>query len=209
MGRVVLVAVAAIVATGAGGGTQTGEVITDSEAYAVYAAALQQRLTQGGSRVERITLLAETRAGDLKCRFSMELPPEWRAVIDNYGQENARSRVIAPGPNFGIPSVILTAGDLTRLMQQAGYDLSKLSGRQAAGSEVFSRLPGGRLVALSAVGFDITKTRAMLAIQFDCFPPRPGGERNEAMCDRGWEFFMEKIGIEWTPAPLESCTWGS
>jgi hypothetical protein len=55
--------------------------------------------------------------------------------------------------------------ELTRLMQDAGYDLSKFSGRQSPGSEVFSRFQGGKLVALSGVGFNAAKNRAMVTVQ--------------------------------------------
>jgi hypothetical protein len=35
---------------------------------------------------------------------------------------------------------------------------------------VFRSFLGGRLVAFSAVGFDEKKTRAMVTVQYDCFP---------------------------------------
>jgi hypothetical protein len=186
---------------------QSGEVIADTETYAVYAAALEDRLKVEHKTVERITLLGETRAGDLECP-RVELPSEWRPVVENYRQENAHSRIIAPGPDFAVRYAVLTYADLTRLMQQAGYNLSKFSGRQDAGSEVFRSLPGGRLVALSAVGFDGAKTRAMLAIQYNCFPSQqPGFDRNLGLCDEGWQFFVEKRDGQWSPAKLVSCNW--
>ena len=49
-----------------------------------------------------------------------------------------------------MPYTLLTWAELTRMMRDAGYDLSKFSGRQSPGVEGFSRLQGGRLVALSA-----------------------------------------------------------
>jgi hypothetical protein len=106
-----------------------------------------------------------------------------------------------------VPYAILTYADLTRMLQQAGYNLSQFSGRQDAGPEVFKHLPGGRLIALSAVGFDMTKTRAMLASQYNCFPSRPGVDPNRAMCQEGWQFMMEKKDGKWIPAKLSSCTW--
>jgi hypothetical protein len=154
VGRVVLAAVAAILAMGAGGGTQTGEVITDSKAYAVYAAALQQRLTVEGTHVERITLLGETRAGDLeaKCVSADRIYPEWVPIVESYRAENAHIRLLAPGPDFAVPYAIVTYDDLSRRMEEAGWSLSRFNGSGAPGFDVFQKLPGGRLVALSAVG---------------------------------------------------------
>jgi hypothetical protein len=36
------------------------------------------------------------------------------------------------------------------------------------GSRVFSRFPGGRLIVLSAVGFNRERTREMVSVQSDC-----------------------------------------
>ena len=82
--------------------------------------------------------------------------------------------------------MLLTWAELTRMMQDAGYDLSKFSGRQSPGAEVFSRLKGGRLVPLSAVGFDAAKTRAMVTVQYNCFPSMEPGV-NTQLCHQGNE----------------------
>jgi hypothetical protein len=91
-------------------------------------------------------------------------------------------------------------------MQEAGYDLSKFSGRQSPGAEVFSRLMGGRLVALSAVGFDATKTRAMVTVQYNCFPSMEPGV-NTHLCHQGNQVMLEKQGDRWVPAKVGGCGW--
>jgi hypothetical protein len=59
----------------------------------------------------------------------------------------------------------------------------------APGADVFARFPGGRLIALSAVGFNTEKTRAMVAIQADCFP---SWTSEHAVCQRGRHVALEK-----------------
>ena len=67
--------------------------------------------------------------------------------------ENAHSRLIAPGPDFAVPYASVTYADLAGIMRQARYDFSDLSQRRSnsIGYEVFQRLPGRRLIALSVV----------------------------------------------------------
>jgi hypothetical protein len=211
IGQIVIAAAAACLAIGPRVVAQPGEVIADAEAYAVYAAALQNPLHVERNTVERIALLDETRAGNLECAASVEPLAEWRPVVKSYRTENAHSRIIAPGPDFAVPYAIVTYDDLAGMMRQAGYDLSDLSQRRSNGIGVFQRLPGGRLIALSAVGFDRTKTRAMLALQDNCFPSQePRVVRNRELCQRGGHVYFEKRGGRWLRTNVPSvCQWGT
>jgi len=84
--------------------------------------------------------------------------------------------------------------------------LSKFSGRQSPGAEVFSRLKGGRLVALSAVGFDATKTRAMVTVQYNCFPSMEPGV-NTQLCHEGNQVMLEKQADRWVTSKAGGCGW--
>ena len=100
--------------------------------------------------------------------------------MESYRRENARVRIIRDGFDLGLPYSIITMAQLRQLMRDAGY--SKPSGSNAPGADVFARFPGGRLVAVSAVGFNAQKSRAMVAVQFDCFPSwTPGTGTRYAM----------------------------
>jgi hypothetical protein len=103
-----------------------------------------------------------------------QLRPEWREVAVSYTRENARLRKLRSDADLGVPYWLVSDTDLRSLMRQAGIDLLVL-GANAPGREVFATFPGGRLIAFSAVGFNQQRTRATVALQFDCFRrPRTG-----------------------------------
>lgn len=138
---------------------QDVEVVEDGDAYAVYRAVLPIEASSGDRELPHITLLQDTRAGRMDCPRDESIQAEWRSVVENYRSVNDRVKKIQAGRDLGVPYTLLSWSELTRMMRSAGYDLSKLSGRQSPGAEVFSRLKGGGLVALSAVGFDAAKNR--------------------------------------------------
>lgn len=180
--------------------------VEDVEAYAVYRAVLPIKFSSGDKELTHITLLQETRTGSMDCPRDENIQPEWRSVVENYRTVNSRVRRIQAGRDLGVPFTLLTWAELTRMMQDAGYDLSKFSGRQSPGAEVFSRLKGGRLVALSAVGFDATKTRAMVTVQYNCFPSMEPGV-NTQLCHQGNQVMLEKQADRWVPSKVGGCGW--
>ncbi len=148
---------------------QSDDVIADPESYAVFAAALAIRMAENGRPVDRVALLQETRAVTT-CPDEKAVPPEWRSVVANHKTKNARIRTVRPDADLGQPYSLVSMAELRKLMQSVGYDLSKFSGQQSPGAAVFRGLPGGRLIAFSAVGFDEQKTRAMVTVQDALFP---------------------------------------
>ena len=190
---------------------QTSEVINDSEVYAVYAAAVRTKFTEGDKPLTVLTLLQETRAGAdcLTLGRDKRLPPDWRSVVESYKRENARVRTIREAFDLGVPYSIVTVAQVGKLMADAGY--SKRSPHSnAPGADVFARFPGGRLVALSAVGFNAEKTRAMVAIQADCFPSSTPGTEH-ARCQEGRHVALEKKDGRWTIAQgvRVGCIWAT
>jgi len=113
-------------------------------------------------------------------------------------------RLIQQGFELGLPYSVVTLAELRTLMQEAGYDLTKFSGQQSPGAEVFARFPGGRLVAFSAVGFNATKSRAMLTVHFDCFPSLQAGAENSP-CHEYSQVMMEKQEGRWVRVPVGGC----
>lgn len=184
---------------------QDVDVIEDVEAYAVYGAVLPLKFSSG-EEVTHITLLQETRAGSMNCPRDEAIQPDWRPVVENYRTANARIRRIQAGRDLGVPHTLLPWAELTRMMQDAGYDLSKFSGRQSPGAEVFSSLKGGRLVALSAVGFNASKNRAMVSVQYNCFPSMEPGVDTQ-LCHQGHQVMLEKQADRWVPSKVGGCGW--
>jgi hypothetical protein len=177
---------------------QSGEVIADPESYAVFAAALAIRSGENGRPSDRVALLEETRPVTT-CPDEQSVPPEWRRVVANHKKENASIRVLRPDADLGRPYSVVSIAHLRSLMRSAGYDLSTFSGQQSPGAQVFRSFPGGRLVAFSAVGFDEKKTRAMVTVQYDCFPTA----ENQAPyphCHEYQQFMLEKHERKWIPA---------
>jgi hypothetical protein len=160
-----LIALAAPINTRA----QAEDVIADTESYVVFAAALTIASAQDRRPAERVALLEETRPVTT-CPAEESVPPEWRSALANHKRNNVRTRTLRSDADFGRPHTLVSMVVLRSLMRTAGYDLSRFSGQQSPGGGVFRGLPGGKLIAFSAVGFDEQKTRAVVTVQYDCFP---------------------------------------
>ena len=186
-------------------GAQSDDVVADPESYAVFAAALAIRGAENGRAADRVAVLQETRAVTT-CPDEKDVPPEWRRVVANHKKENAGIRTLRPDADLGRPYSIVSIADLRSLMRNAGYDLSKFSGQQSPGAQVFRGFPGGRLVALSAVGFDEQKTRAMVTVQYDCFPTTEN-QPPYRYCHEYQQLMLEKQEGKWVAArSIGTCT---
>lgn len=177
---------------------QTGQSITDPEAYAVYATVIPERFSTGDKPLTELALLQETRAG-VDCvggEKDKRVQPEWRPVVESYRKENVRVRIIQAGFNLGVPYSIVSVAQLRTLMRDAGY--SKQSHESnGLGLDVFARFPSGRLVGLSAVGFNAERTRALVAMQFNCLPSWEPGTQSARVCYEGQHFTLEKNDGRW------------
>jgi hypothetical protein len=177
---------------------QSSDVIADAESYEVFAAALTIRPAENGRAADRVAVLQETRAVTT-CPEEATVPPEWRQVVANHRKENVVIRVLRPDADLGRPYSLVSIDDLRSLMRRAGYDLSKFSGEQSPGAQVFRGLPGGRLIAFSAVGFDEQKTRAMVTVQYDCFPAAEN-QPPYRYCHEYQQLMLEKHEGRWGAA---------
>jgi hypothetical protein len=183
---------------------QLGVVINDLEAYAVYAAVVPVGFASRDKPLTNITLLNETR-GYIPCPLDEAIQPLWRSVVESYQKENNRARVIQPGFDLGVSYSLITSAELRELVQQS--HLSTFPGRQSPGTQVFAGLPGGRLVVVSAVGFNEEKTRAMVSVRYDCTSSLEPGKA-DADCYQGYQLMLEKREGRWVPAHGQrQCTW--
>ncbi len=117
----------------------------------------------------------------------------------NHKKENAGIRALRPDAELGRPYSLVSIADLRSLMRSAGYDLSKFSGQQSPGGQVFRGFPGGRFIAFSAVGFDEQKTRAMVTVQYDCFPAAEN-QPPYRVCHEFRQVMLEKHEGKWIAA---------
>lgn len=184
-----------------------GPAITDPEAYAVYAAAMRpgdQALTTGPSA---IAIQIETLPGPLDCPRAAQITDEWRAAVDDYRQQNAATKFIRPGFDVGIPYSLVPAFQIVQMLKDDGllgadgYRAPDAPQTNAPGWRVFSQFAGGHVVALSAVGFNSERTRAIVAVQHDCIV-LPNGH---SFCHGFDVSGIKKVNGRWEPAPLIGC----
>ena len=180
---------------------QDVDVIEDVEAYAVYRAVLPINFKD----LTHITLLQETRAGRIDCPRDETIQPEWRPVVENYRTANARIRRIQAERDLGVPYALLTWAELTTMMQDAGYHLSKFSGRQSPGAEVF---PFKGWQAGGAVCCWIQRvedpSHGHSAVQL---LPVDGAGVDTELCHQGNQVMVEKQADRWVPSKVGGCGW--
>ena len=158
--------------------SQTENVIDDREAYAVYASILPARFTSGDTNLTAVALSQQTRA-EAQCLPKAE---EWRVVVESYQRENARPRLLLPGFDLGVAYTLVSAAE-----------------RPVPSRDYYAQFPNGKLLSFSAVGFDQTRTRALVTVQYGC----------GFNCAGGWTVLREKNGDRWTEpnGNVETCTW--
>jgi hypothetical protein len=189
-----------------GRAVQTIGAISESDANAVYAAALQNERKLDFPAAPEIAIFEETRGPQMEILGDSSIPPEWRSTLTNYTKENARVRRIQAGADLGMRYSIVTWAELRKRMQQAGYLAKSAPITNAPGWRVFSAFPGGRILSFSAVGFNLERTRATLTVQYDCFPSEE--PLTESACHSGRQYFMEKKDGRWMLANnVPSKTW--
>ncbi|HEU4937694.1 MAG TPA: hypothetical protein VFT39_14645 [Vicinamibacterales bacterium] len=129
--------------------------ITDPEAYAVYAAVLPRMWTNVSK--DPLLLQQETEIS-LQCRPSPSQPNGeigWEAVQDNFKAENSRVRLLRRILPIDIPYRLIPRAEI------AADDARLLS--KYPGS--WQRRPESiEYAAVSAVGFDATKTKAIVHV---------------------------------------------
>ena len=180
---------------------QAADVIADPEAYVVYASILPTTFSSGDRDLSRIALLQETR-GHLTCpRGTIE--PEWRSAWASYKRENARVRTFLPKFDLGLPYVLVTLADVKALLVRAGNDGKRVRG---GWSEAYTRFPNGKLLAFSAVGFNESKNRAVVTVQYNCGLSRVPLAL-EYDCDGGQHIPLAKQAGRWVRAKIAACHW--
>jgi hypothetical protein len=188
-------------------GAQVADVIDDPEAYAVYASVLvlPNKFGYGDQDLTRVALLQETRSR-FTCPPEKTIEPEWRPLWDSYKKENSRTRTLLPNFNLGMPYALVSLAEVRLLLEQAGNDGKTLRG---GWPQAYFRFPNGKLLAVSAVGFDELKTQAMVTVQYNC-----GLSRNpqslEYDCHGGVHILLVKEEGRWVRSkgkfPID-CAW--
>jgi hypothetical protein len=181
---------------------QTSNVITDPEVYAVYASIPWSSWASpehaSGLAIAEST---EDSGGGPSC--FKRLPADWAYVADDYRRENFAHRKLVKGFNLGLPYDLLSAPDLRALVAREFEYSQRLADQPSPSRSLrpYEQLPGGKLITLSAVGFNVERTRAILSLSSTSSGP---------MNAEGWLLRRIKVNGVWRSTPEQpdfDCVW--
>lgn len=158
------------------------ETITDPEAYAVYAAVLPRQWTHVSK--EPLLLQQETDTA-MACRPSRSPTREigWEAVENSFNAENARVRLLQRMLPIDLPYRLIPRAEIAA-------DDARLALKYPGG---WQRRPESiEYAAVSAVGFNATKTKAIVYMHLRM---------------SGGVYWIEKRQGKWDPTPRGGCNW--
>jgi len=132
-----------------------GDTITDPVAYAVYASVLPIVWPDSNGT---LLLIRETEGpnGIEPCLSAVSAEPEWSSVATNFTYENTTVRTLEPGLPVGfayrlVPRAEIAADDARLVLKYPGTWHTRPESIEYA--------------AVSAVGFDVTKTKALVYVR--------------------------------------------
>lgn len=166
-------------------------VIDDPEAYAVYASLLPREAPIAGGKAKRLVLQRETVTNNECTLTGAALETDWKPVVDDFKLQNAHLRFILPDRDLHYPYTVVPRRDILALFAKGGGEWPAF----------YQRYPdSGGYIEVSAVGFDRSKTRAMVYMAHHC-----GG-----LCGGGTHHLMEKVNGAWRTADvpgISACMW--
>jgi hypothetical protein len=165
--------------------------IEDPEAYAVYASLIPEEWPVRAAGAKRLVVRRETASYDQCLPQPSALPAEWQPVLDSFKTENARVRIILPERQLGRPYIVVPTEQIMSMFENRPL---------GDWEEFYDRYPdSGGFMEMSAVGFDGSKTHALVYIAHHC-----GGT-----CGGGTHHFLEKVDGVWRTAKVSmtQCIW--
>jgi hypothetical protein len=184
--------------------------VEDPEAYAIYASLLPEEWTIRVAGASRLVVQRETGTHDECLPSGPPMKAEWAPVLADYRAQNQGIRRILPDRALGSRYRVVPRDEIRAIFEhrspgpETPHDpvpaISQVQGRWKA---FYDRYPdsGGYLV-FSAVGFNDTKTRALVYIGHHC----------GNLCGGGAHHLMEKVDGQWRetrPKDVTMCMWMS
>lgn len=170
--------------------------IDDPEAYAVYASLLPKEWPIEVAKATRLVIQRETATYDGCLPQGPPMKQEWAAVLKNYRQENATVHHVLPGRALGYPYEVLPRADIVAIFEERDD-----AEHRSPWNPFYRRYPdSGGYMQFSAVGFNDTKTRALVYIGHHC----------GNVCGGGSHHLMEKVDGQWRetrPKDVTMCMW--
>jgi len=141
-----------------GGAPQILDPKTDHDAYAVYATLLQPDPDGEGNMKPPILLQAETEGPPRCAEFLAGMSGEWAEVANNFRRENSRVRLLQAGVPMRIEYRLVPRDEILA-------DDARLAAKDPRRSN--APRPGSiKYIAVSAVGFNAAKTKALVYVRF-------------------------------------------
>jgi hypothetical protein len=173
--------------------------VTDLESYTVYTGLANTEWPGTHGQHTTFVFEQETKTKWPCMPTGQPVDEEWRAAVDNYKTENTSVRTLVAGFKTDPPYIVLRPGDVEAAFRALPNDRS-------FGWTSFNKTypdAGGGLLTASAVGFDASKTRAMVTLSRSC----------GSLCGSGSHFLLERVGGAWRSATVaglrNNCTWNS
>lgn len=183
---------------------QSGNVIQDPNAYAVYAALLTVR-SRNTDSPGKINLLQETRPARARtCADPERVPLDWEPVMQNFRDANRRTSLIKPATDLGVPYSLITPQMVQVIIATASKD-TRINGPVFESGDRYRGLTN-TYMAVSAVGFNMEKTLALLYTEDRC--SLADRDTGIIQCMRGDMIKWEKVSGAWQPAKTGTgCGW--
>jgi hypothetical protein len=172
--------------------SRPADVIGEQEAYDIYAMLLAKLDPVTTAHAKTIIIQAESATSRECMPKGKPLEEDWRSVVDDFTRQN--SRVVKLSRRF--PSMPV----LYRLVKQS--EIQRALRRPGYWRTFYAKFPdSGGYHAVSAVGFNEQKTRAMVYVEYLC----------DVLCGSGAYRFLEKHDGQWTEVRLNvnNCVWVS
>jgi hypothetical protein len=162
----------------------------DQEAYEVYSAILPLERPLRDAHAKRLIIQNETKGFEMCLRPEKEWQEKIGPAISDYVRANAKPSLLLPRIKVEVPYRLILADELSSAIQTAGW-------------EGFNqRYPdSGGWMELSAVGFNVNKTVAVVYMGHHCGP----------LCGGGGFHVLEKKDGKWVALDWKgsSCAWAA
>lgn len=161
----------------------------DADAYEVYATILPSGWPLRVAHAKQLVIRRETRSYEMCLKPDTEIQARFGPAVADYIRQNKKKWLLQPGFSFASPYQFFE-GSFDAVLKQGGWD------------EYYRRYPeSGGLIVLSAVGFNVDKTVAVVYMGHSC------GMR----CGGGTFHVVEKVDGKWKPFAWKgsSCAWAS
>ena len=167
----------------------TSSAYDDADAYEVYAAILPSEWPLRVAHAKQLVIRRETRSFQMCLKPDTEIQARFGPAIADYIRQNEKKWLLQPRFSFASPYQFFE-GSFDAVLKQGGWD------------EYYRRYPeSGGLIELSAVGFNVDKTVAVVYMGHSCGP----------LCGGGTFHVLEKVDGKWKPFEWKgsSCAWAS